>query len=160
QRFQIRPAFLSEPACLSFDRPDGCLCSQNFHATLRGIYSTLRRNRRLVPAQAAHIPNKTPEKPVARVEIGSDETATQAGHSEGSVMKSILPSATIATAVGLTGFSAHRATAAVGDNTTFAMQVSPGAASCLPNAQGRVTVSNVGPVENLHVEVTGLRKST
>src|SRR5215470_14562119 len=68
QRFQIRPAFLSEPGCLSFDRPDGRMCSQNFHATLHGIYSTLLRNRRVVRAQAANIPNKTPEKPVARVE--------------------------------------------------------------------------------------------
>ena len=75
-------------------------------------------------------------------------------------MKSIFLSATIATTVGLTAFSAHQAAAAVGDNAIFGMQVSPAAASCLPNAEGRVTVSNVGPVENLHVEVTGLRKST
>jgi hypothetical protein len=40
------------------------------------------------------------------------------------------------------------------------MKVSPGAATCLPHARGRVTVSNVGPVENLHVEVSGLRKNT
>src|SRR5262249_40336372 len=75
-------------------------------------------------------------------------------------MKSILLCATITSAVGLTGFSANHAAAAVGAKAIFAMQVSPAAGSCLPNAEGRVTVSNLGPVENLHVEVTGLKKST
>jgi hypothetical protein len=43
---------------------------------------------------------------------------------------------------------------------TFSMKVSPGAATCLPNAKGRVTVSHVGPAENLHVEVSGLKPGT
>jgi hypothetical protein len=33
-------------------------------------------------------------------------------------------------------------------------------ASCLQNASGQVTVSSLGPVENMHVEVTGLPPNT
>jgi hypothetical protein len=44
------------------------------------------------------------------------------------------------------------------DNFTFSMARSTAAitAACLPNAKGRVTVHPLGPVENLHVEVSGL----
>jgi len=44
------------------------------------------------------------------------------------------------------------------DNFTFNMIRSTAAttAGCLPNAKGRVTVHPRGPVENLHVEVSGL----
>lgn len=44
------------------------------------------------------------------------------------------------------------------DNFTFGMARSTAAvtAGCLPNAKGRVTVHPLGPVENLHVEVSGL----
>src|SRR5262249_17219382 len=75
-------------------------------------------------------------------------------------MKTTLLSAALAAAVGLTGLSARPAAAAVGDLLIFQMKVSPGAATCLPNAFGRVTVSNLGSVENLHVEVYHLRKKT
>jgi hypothetical protein len=84
---------------------------------------------------------------------------TNAGRSEGNIMKTTLLSAALATAVGLMGFSARPVAAAVGDITIFSMKVSPGA-TCLPNAKGRVTVSNLGPFENLHVEVFGLRPKT
>ena len=43
-----------------------------------------------------------------------------------------------------------------GGPVTFPMVVSAGAASCVPNAQGRVTISPRGAVENMHVEVSGL----
>ena len=44
------------------------------------------------------------------------------------------------------------------DNSSFYMVRSTAAvtAGCLPNAKGRVTVHPLGPVENLHVEVSGL----
>jgi len=70
-----------------------------------------------------------------------------------------LISAALATTIGL-GYSARPVAAAPGDNTIFPMKVSPGAATCLPKAKGRVTVTNVGPVENLHVEVSELRANT
>src|SRR5262249_19514488 len=75
------------------------------------------------------------------------------GNSEGSIMKTFLLSAAFATTVGLTGLPANPAAAAVGDLLFFNLTVSPGAAACLPNARGRAVASNVGPVENLHVEV-------
>jgi hypothetical protein len=75
-------------------------------------------------------------------------------------MKTILLSAALAAAIGLTGISSRPAAAAVGDLIVFRMQVSPGAATCLPDAFGRVTVSNLGSVENLHVEVDHLRPKT
>jgi len=65
-----------------------------------------------------------------------------------------------AAAVCLSSLGWHPAPVAARENLTFPMQVSSGAASCLPFAQGRVTVSHVGPVENLHVEVYGLRPNT
>jgi hypothetical protein len=88
------------------------------------------------------------------------KAATNAGRSEGNIMKTTLFSAALATGVGLMGFSARPVTAAGVHSKIFFMKVSPGAATCLPNATGRVTVSNLGPVENLHVEVSGLRKET
>src|SRR5215470_14536120 len=49
-----------------------------------------------------------------------------------------------------------RATAAAGHNITFNMVRAAGA-MCLSNhAHGRVTVSDLGPVQNMHVEVVGL----
>lgn len=43
-------------------------------------------------------------------------------------------------------------------NITFAMKAAQ--ASCLPYAEGRVTISSLGPVENMHVEVKGLPPNT
>jgi len=51
---------------------------------------------------------------------------------------------------------------AAANNNVFAMVRSSGAVSagCLLNALGRVTISPRGPVENMHVEVTGLPPNT
>src|SRR5213080_3360621 len=81
-------------------------------------------------------------------------------HSKGSVIKRTLLSAAVAPAVVLTGMLVVPAAAAQGHSKSFSMIVSPGAANCLPNASGQVTVSSLGPVENLHVEVFDLRPNT
>jgi hypothetical protein len=54
-----------------------------------------------------------------------------------------------------------QAAAAPGDSIVFNMVRSAGAAGCLaPNALGRVTITNLGPVQNMHVEVTKLPANT
>lgn len=56
---------------------------------------------------------------------------------------------------------APQANAAAGDSTTFSLKVSAGAAACLSTtATGRVTISDLGPVQNMHVEVFGLTPNT
>ena len=63
-------------------------------------------------------------------------------------------------AVALAG-TVPQAAAAAGDSIVFNMERSAGAAGCLaPNASGRVTISNLGPVQNMHVEVTKLPAKT
>ena len=53
------------------------------------------------------------------------------------------------------------ANAATNDNTTFNMVKSAGAVSCLKDgARGRVTISDLGPVQNMHVEVVDLPPNT
>lgn len=52
------------------------------------------------------------------------------------------------------------ANAAVGDINKFNLTVSAGAAQCLPAARGQVTVTDRGKVQDMHVEVTGLRPYT
>lgn len=53
------------------------------------------------------------------------------------------------------------AQAAAGDSTIFSMVKSPGAVSCLNStARGRVTISDLGPVQNMHVEVFDLPANT
>ena len=53
------------------------------------------------------------------------------------------------------------ALAAQGDSTVFDMVKSAGAASCLKaTARGRVTISDLGPVQNLHAEVFDLPANT
>lgn len=42
----------------------------------------------------------------------------------------------------------------------FKMVVSGGAANCLPRATARVTVTSLGPVEKMHVDVSGLPPNT
>lgn len=49
---------------------------------------------------------------------------------------------------------------ATGASKSFALKVSPGAATCLSHARGRVTVSSRGGVEQLHLEVSGLKPHT
>ena len=56
---------------------------------------------------------------------------------------------------------APQATAATGDNIRFKLVPSAGAASCLaPTAQGVVTISDLGTVQNMHVELFGLPANT
>ena len=51
--------------------------------------------------------------------------------------------------------------AATGDNIEFNMVRSAGAAGCLsPSARGRVTITNLGPVQNMHVEAFSLPPNT
>ena len=77
-------------------------------------------------------------------------------------MKRNLLSASIAfaVAIGSTLIVPHLA-AAPGDSIIFNMIRSAGAAGCLESgARGRVTISNLGPVQNMHVEVVDLPANT
>ena len=70
-------------------------------------------------------------------------------------MKRCLFSASIAVAVaiGTIGIVPH-ARAAANDSTVFGMVKSAGAVACLdPGARGRVVISDLGQVQNMHVEV-------
>jgi hypothetical protein len=75
-------------------------------------------------------------------------------------MKNTLLAVAIAAAVGLTGM-VPLANARAGESVTFNMVKSAGAASCLKTtAHGRVTISDLGPVQNMHVEVFSLPPNT
>src|SRR5437867_11328272 len=53
------------------------------------------------------------------------------------------------------------ANAAAGDSTIFFMTKSAGAVPCLnAAASGRGTISDLGPVQNMHVEVSNLQPNT
>ena len=61
-------------------------------------------------------------------------------------------------AIGTIGLVLDLSTSGYGaDNNIFPMVRSSTAvtAGCLANAKGRVTISPLGPVENMHVEVSG-----
>ena len=58
------------------------------------------------------------------------------------------------------GIAVPTAAAAEGDNIRFPMVVSSGASTCLPHATGKVTISDMGPVQNMHIEVSGLPPKT
>ena len=77
-------------------------------------------------------------------------------------MKQHLLFASIAFAVAISSIGmVPLAKAAAGDSTTFNMVKSAGAVSCLdPTAHGRVTISDLGPVQNMHVEVFNLPANT
>jgi hypothetical protein len=75
------------------------------------------------------------------------------------LMKKAILTVAIAMAMGFLG-TAPRALAAAGGTINFKMVVSAGAAGCLPAAQGRVTIHDIGPVQNMHVEVAGLPANT
>lgn len=62
----------------------------------------------------------------------------------------------VATAVTIALFTTPRANAVTGDSITFNMVRSAGATCLTNNARARVTVSDLGTVQNLHVEVAGL----
>ncbi|MGE5733716.1 MAG: hypothetical protein ACM34E_01390 [Acidobacteriota bacterium] len=77
-------------------------------------------------------------------------------------MKRSLLSASITLAVAIASIGiVPLAKAAAGDSTVFNMVKSAGAASCLKaTASGRVTISDLGPVQNTHVEVSNLPART
>ena len=77
------------------------------------------------------------------------------------VKKSLLSASIMfAVVVGSMGI-VPRANAAAGDSTVFNMVKSAGAASCLKaTAGGRVTISDLGAVQNMHVEVSNLPANT
>ena len=66
----------------------------------------------------------------------------------------------LAMAIGLVLILARPARAQ--KNTIFNMLRSTGAvtAGCIPNATGRVTINSLGPVETMHVEISGLPANT
>ncbi len=77
-------------------------------------------------------------------------------------MKNSLLSAavTLAVSLGAVG-SGPLANAAANDSTNFTMVRSAGAASCIKStARGRVAISDLGEVQNLHVEVFSLPANT
>ena len=75
-------------------------------------------------------------------------------------MKKTILTVALATAMACLGM-VPRAAAAAGDSIRFNLVPSAGAASCLsPTARGVVTVSDLGPVQNMHVEVSGLPANT
>jgi len=66
----------------------------------------------------------------------------------------------VAVAIGTIGL-VPPAQAAANDSTVFGMIRSAGAVACLdPGARGRVTISDLGPVQNMHVEVFKLPANT
>ncbi len=74
-------------------------------------------------------------------------------------MKSSLLAAALAVVAGLTSMSPH-ANAAAGDSITFRM-VRPASATCLPaDAHARVTINDLGAVQNMHLEVFSLTPNT
>jgi hypothetical protein len=74
-------------------------------------------------------------------------------------MRKAIFTVALAMAMGFLGM-APRAAAAARDVVAFKMVVSTGAATCLPTAQGRVTISDLGPVQNMHVELSGFPANT
>ena len=75
-------------------------------------------------------------------------------------MKTKFLTAVLAVAAGFASL-APQANAAAGDSTTFSLKVSAGAAACLSTtATGRVTISDLGPVQNMHVEILNMPPKT
>lgn len=73
-------------------------------------------------------------------------------------LKPNLQIAVLATAAALASISPGVAKAT--DNYAFYMIPSADALNCLPKAKARVTISPLGPIENMHIEVTGLPPKT
>src|SRR5262249_26602715 len=74
-------------------------------------------------------------------------------------MKKTILTLAVTLATGLLG-ATPKVAAATGDNISFKLAVSAGAAGCLPTARGVVTIHDVGPVQSMHVEVAGLPPAT
>ena len=76
-------------------------------------------------------------------------------------MKTTLLAGALAAVFSFTAGLTPLVRAAANDSTTFNMVKSAGAASCLdPKAHGRVSISDLGPVQNMHVEVNSLPANT
>lgn len=75
-------------------------------------------------------------------------------------MKSALLAVALAAVLGFTALN-PLARAATNDSTNFNLVKSAGAATCLKStARGRVTISDLGAVQNMHVEVFALPANT
>jgi len=74
-------------------------------------------------------------------------------------MKKTILTLAVTLAMGFLG-ATPKVAAATGDNISFKLAVSAGAAGCLPTAHGRVTIHDLGPVQSMHVEVAGLPAAT
>jgi hypothetical protein len=75
-------------------------------------------------------------------------------------MKKTILTIAMAAAIGFSSM-VPQASAAAGDSNRFNLVPSAGAAACLsPNAHGVVTISDLGPVQNMHVEVFNLPPNT
>lgn len=61
--------------------------------------------------------------------------------------------ASVAVAVGFASIVPHSVFAAAGDSFSFRMVPSPGASCLAYNASGSVTISDLGSIQNMHVEV-------
>ncbi|HEY7353913.1 MAG TPA: hypothetical protein VH596_14190 [Terriglobales bacterium] len=70
-------------------------------------------------------------------------------------MKKSILMAGLVTFMSLAGI-VQQAIAEPGDTITFSMVRAEEATCLAPNAHGRVTVSDLGPVQNMHLEVVGL----
>lgn len=92
------------------------------------------------------------------MEARTETTTHQPQRRTARVKKSLRAALALTFSLGVLGGVVNSASAA--DVAFIGMRVSPGAAACLPGAKGRVTVTHLGPVENLHVEVFGLRPNT
>src|SRR5947208_4821454 len=76
------------------------------------------------------------------------------------LMKTKFLTVVLAAVAGFTSV-APQANAATGDSINFNLKVSAGAAACLAvNAGGRVTTSDLGPVQNMHVELFNMPAKT
>lgn len=74
-------------------------------------------------------------------------------------MKTAILTLLMAVTMGILGMVPDAA-AAANDSIRFDLVVSAGAATCLPKAHGKVTVSDLGTIQNMHVEVAGLPSNT
>jgi len=74
-------------------------------------------------------------------------------------MKKTLWTGVVTIAIALMGI-APQAVAEAGDSISFNLQLASGVTCVASAAHARVTVSDLGPVQNMHIEVTGLTPNT
>jgi hypothetical protein len=112
--------------------------------------------------RVAAVAQKTAQevRPCSNRSFASIDVRNNNPNSKGETMKTKFLTVVLAVAAGFTGI-APRANAAAGDSITFNLKVSAGAAACLAtNAGGRVNISDLGPVQNMHVEVFNMPPKT